>query len=141
MIDTDHTLCRTGNPELITSMLLLYLYVNYCGICISQYFMHLLHIQLISRLFLIKRTIFITVTAKKRKLFIIYLTTIQTVMHSIFPLPFLQSFVHRQNIFVTQCPLQTTVVDFWTLIYDTDSSTVVILEAMNNVSLGLFIKV
>jgi len=34
---------------------------------------------------------------------------------------------------VTQYPLHDTVVDFWTMVYDTDSTVVVVLELLNEV--------
>ena len=39
--------------------------------------------------------------------------------------------VGKRNILVTQYPLQKTVVDFWTMVYDTDSTVVVVLELLN----------
>jgi protein tyrosine phosphatase len=39
----------------------------------------------------------------------------------------------KKNILVTQYPLQETVVDFWTMVYDTDSTVVVVLELLNEV--------
>jgi protein tyrosine phosphatase len=39
----------------------------------------------------------------------------------------------KRNILVTQYPLQETVVDFWTMVYDTDSTVVVVLELLNEV--------
>ncbi|XP_063446685.1 uncharacterized protein LOC134726180 [Mytilus trossulus] len=35
------------------------------------------------------------------------------------------------NFLVTQCPLKETVVDFWTMVYDHDSSIVVLLDTLN----------
>lgn len=53
---------------------------------------------------------------------------------------FFQSFIPQRNIIVTQFPLKSTVVDFWTLIYDTECSTVVILEALDDVSIFHLVK-
>ena len=39
----------------------------------------------------------------------------------------------KKNILVTQYPLQETVLDFWTMVYDTDSTVVVVLELLNEV--------
>ncbi len=44
-----------------------------------------------------------------------------------------QECVGKRNILVTQYPLQETVVDFWTMVYDTDSTVVVVLELLNEV--------
>ena len=38
----------------------------------------------------------------------------------------------------TQYPLQDTVVDFWSLVYDTDSTVVVMLEYVDEVCICLF---
>ena len=51
-------------------------------------------------------------------------------MHCIFNC---QEGVGKRNILVTQYPLQETVVDFWTMVYDTDSTVVVVLELLNEV--------
>ncbi|OPL20981.1 receptor-type kappa tyrosine-protein phosphatase, partial [Mytilus galloprovincialis] len=61
--------------------------------------------------------------------------------------PYLMSFGKNQNDYinaimipgyssdgsflVTQCPLKETVVDFWTMVYDHDSSIVVLLDTLN----------
>jgi protein tyrosine phosphatase len=42
-----------------------------------------------------------------------------------------QECVGKRNILVTQYPLQETVVDFWTMVYDADSTVVVVLELIN----------
>ena len=44
-----------------------------------------------------------------------------------------QECVGKRNILTTQYPLQDTVVDFWTMVYDTDSTVVVVLELLNEV--------
>jgi hypothetical protein len=44
-----------------------------------------------------------------------------------------QECIGKKNILVTQYPRQETVVDFWTMVYDTDSTVVVVLELRNEV--------
>ena len=39
--------------------------------------------------------------------------------------------VGKRNIIVTQYPLHNTVVDFWTMVYDTNSTVVVVLELLD----------
>ncbi|CAC5418187.1 PTPRT [Mytilus coruscus] len=40
-------------------------------------------------------------------------------------------YADESKFLVTQCPLQETVVDFWTMIYDHDSKIVVLLDQLN----------
>jgi len=44
-----------------------------------------------------------------------------------------QECVGKRNIIVTQYPLHNTVVDFWTMVYDTNSTVVVVLELLYKV--------
>lgn len=47
---------------------------------------------------------------------------------------FLQSFREGRNIFVTQYPLQNTIGDLWSLVYDNDCRTIVILDELSEVN-------
>ena len=49
-----------------------------------------------------------------------------------------QECVGKRNILVTQYPLQDTVVDFWTMVYDTDSTVVVMLKSVDEVCICPF---
>ncbi|CAC5418228.1 PTPRT [Mytilus coruscus] len=40
-------------------------------------------------------------------------------------------YADKSKFLVTQCPLQETVVDFWTMVYDHDSKIVVLLDQLN----------
>ncbi|XP_063425656.1 receptor-type tyrosine-protein phosphatase alpha-like [Mytilus trossulus] len=40
-------------------------------------------------------------------------------------------YTYDSKILVTQCPLEETVVDFWTMVYDHNSSIVVLLDQLN----------
>ncbi|CAG2257829.1 unnamed protein product [Mytilus edulis] len=40
-------------------------------------------------------------------------------------------YTHDSKILVTQCPLEETVVDFWTMVYDHNSPIVVLLDQLN----------
>ncbi|CAC5388869.1 unnamed protein product [Mytilus coruscus] len=40
-------------------------------------------------------------------------------------------YTYDSKILVTQCPLEETVVDFWTMVYDHNSSIVVLLDKLN----------
>ncbi|XP_076072950.1 receptor-type tyrosine-protein phosphatase T-like [Mytilus galloprovincialis] len=42
-----------------------------------------------------------------------------------------QGYAENSKFLVTQCPLETTVVDFWTMVYDHDSNIVVLLDQLN----------
>lgn len=50
---------------------------------------------------------------------------------------FSQGYAENSKVLVTQCPLDKTVVDFWTMVYDHDSNIVVLLDQLNKV-IGIF---
>ncbi|CAG2199742.1 PTPRT [Mytilus edulis] len=42
-----------------------------------------------------------------------------------------QGYTYDSTILVTQCPLEETVIDFWTMVYDHNSPIVVLLDKLN----------
>ncbi|CAG2257239.1 PTPRT [Mytilus edulis] len=44
---------------------------------------------------------------------------------------YFHGYAENSKLLVTQCPLEKTVVDFWTMVYDHDSNIVVLLDQLN----------
>lgn len=45
----------------------------------------------------------------------------------------MQGYLAESKLFVTQCPLDETVIDFWTMMFDHGSRIIVLLDPANKV--------